>query len=533
MQFRYFAIILFALLLGSCAKQGMPTGGAKDTDPPRLVSCNPPNGSTNFDHKEFYLKFDEYISIKDAENNILVSPPMAKKPEYRTKGKGLLVKLNDTLRANTTYLFQLKGAVVDFTEGNALPSLEYVLSTGNKMDSLSLCGKVLDAYSLSALEETVSVLLLDDSTGQTPLYSTRCDKQGEFCFNYIRPASYRIIALVDDNKDLKVDPSEKVAFVDGHVRVEPIKDSLSKDVALLIFSPEGERQRITSSEFKAKGLVQICSKMPLQNPQIWAEGEETIWRPKGKGDTISIWTLRQNCDSLTLRIVDNSGIDDTLRLRWRPSKKGGKGSKKEQLAKINVKTLPYYDTLKVTFQTPLDFAKCRPDSAAVVVRLKDSSATWCPLHIDSSLLEAVLPFSFVQGERYKVVVPKGCMVDIYGNTNDSLTATFAVTNAEEYGKVNVQIIADAAQSECPLIAQLLDSKGNVQQEYLTSGSSKVAFAHLVPGKYRIRVVIDANGNGKWDTGDYFKTQQPERVIMLDKTLDVRANWEYEEKVEVD
>ena len=64
------------LLLHACAKQGYPTGGPKDETPPVVLGTTPANGTLNFDAKEFSIAFDEYVQVKDADNNILVSPPM-------------------------------------------------------------------------------------------------------------------------------------------------------------------------------------------------------------------------------------------------------------------------------------------------------------------------------------------------------------------------------------------------------------------------------------------------------------------------
>lgn len=130
--------------------------------PPAALGCKPANESRNFNDNEFYIQFDEYVVLKNASENILVSPPMKQKPEFTTKGKGILVKLNDTLQENTTYLFQFKEAIADFTEGNLLPSYEYVFSTGEAMDTMSLGGQVLNARNGKPWKETVTVMAYKD-----------------------------------------------------------------------------------------------------------------------------------------------------------------------------------------------------------------------------------------------------------------------------------------------------------------------------------------------------------------------------------
>ena len=55
-----------------------------------------------------------------------------------------------------------------------------------------------------------------------------------------------------------------------------------------------------------------------------------------------------------------------------------------------------------------------------------------------------------------------------------------------------------------------------------------SFYNLIPDKYTVRIIIDENNNFEWDTGNYLKKIQPEKVIYLASDLDLRANWEINE-----
>ena len=202
-------VVLTLLLtaVAGCAKQGYPSGGPKDETAPKAVAAKPANESRNFAGRQFSIAFDEYVTVKDADNNILISPPMRQKPEFTTKGKRLVVKINDTLQPNTTYLFQFKGAIVDFTEGNVLPSFEYVFSTGERMDTMMLAGRVLNARDGKPWKEPVTVMAykvkgdepdgaLDTvATTKQPDFITRSDKEGVFAFHYVPAGHYRLVAL--------------------------------------------------------------------------------------------------------------------------------------------------------------------------------------------------------------------------------------------------------------------------------------------------------------------------------------------------
>ena len=554
----FFTTILFFiafLTLYGCAKQGMPTGGPKDTEPPRILSASPANGTLNFNDNEFYVAFDEYVVLKDVENNIIVSPPFKNKPEYRTKGKGVQVRLKDSLLENTTYLFQFKNAIADFNEGNLLPSFDYVFSTGNYIDSMTIGGRVVDALTHGPLEDAISVWLMSlsdgerfmttwgDSTASAPTiaYTTRCDKDGTFRFNHIRPDTYNIFAIKDENKNQQLDPGEGVAFLQEHVEAKNIKDSVVvgnslhsvadiDTVQLYLFSPKNDKQRITGSNFIAAGKIRITSMLPMTNPTILSGDEETTWNLNDNRDTLTIWTFRQKCDSIQLIVSDSSGIQDTMRLRWRP-KKVGLNQLPQNNSRLNYSKLPFFDTLAILFSTPLA-AMQSGDSIVSIMRLKDSSVTICSALLYYDLLKAAIPYSFIQGEKYAVYISKGKLKDIYNQDIDSLKAVVEVTRAEDYGNLKMQLVDSSKSVNSPLTVQLLDEKGKVLSERAAAVNDYVEFKNLKPAKYKIRAIVDNNGNGKWDTGDFAQQQQPEQVLYFHKTLDIRANWDFDEKFEV-
>ena len=147
----------FLLLLSSCARQGAPTGGPKDTTPPRVDSlASTPNYAVRFQEKKIELRFDEWVTLSDVATQVVVSPPLRTKrvPDISLKGKTVVVEIpeNDTLRPNTTYTINFGNAIKDLHEGNPAKDLRFVFSTGDFIDSLSVAGIVTDAYKLEPVE---------------------------------------------------------------------------------------------------------------------------------------------------------------------------------------------------------------------------------------------------------------------------------------------------------------------------------------------------------------------------------------------
>ncbi|HML85998.1 MAG TPA: Ig-like domain-containing protein, partial [Bacteroidales bacterium] len=85
----YFTIAVY-LILNACANPVMPTGGPKDTTPPKILKSNPRDRSTNFKSNKIEIEFNEYVKLNTGNNKILVSPPMKEAPEYKLSGKKLI-----------------------------------------------------------------------------------------------------------------------------------------------------------------------------------------------------------------------------------------------------------------------------------------------------------------------------------------------------------------------------------------------------------------------------------------------------------
>jgi hypothetical protein len=209
------------ILLAGCAKVGAPTGGIKDTTPPKYVDGEPENRSTGFTGNDISFRFDEYIQFKDLNRELMVSPPMKVKPEVRLRDKTVKIQLKDKLLPETTYTINFGNAISDLNEGNLLPDFEFVFSTGKQIDSLSVAGRALSAFDHKPLkDEEVTLMLYDNLSDSAPLkqiprYIGRANKDGLFTINNIHPDTFRIIALGDANANLKYDPgSEWIAFLD-------------------------------------------------------------------------------------------------------------------------------------------------------------------------------------------------------------------------------------------------------------------------------------------------------------------------------
>ena len=122
----YFIILVGFLILNSCANVVQLSGGKKDGVAPVILKSSPANSSVNFSDKQIEITFDEFIQLKNINQEFFVSPPIAKMPDIKAKGKSLVVNFAEKLAENTTYTLGFGNAIADITEG------KYFRATDNK-----------------------------------------------------------------------------------------------------------------------------------------------------------------------------------------------------------------------------------------------------------------------------------------------------------------------------------------------------------------------------------------------------------------
>lgn len=228
--------VVAILIFYACANVVAPTGGPKDEDPPKVIRSTPPNFSINFKDDQIRIFFDEFVRLHNIRQQLLVSPPLETTPEVRVRGRSIIVDIEEELRQNTTYNFFFGDAIRDITEGNAIPNFQFVFSTGDYVDSLSVHGTVLNAFNLEP-EEGVYVMLYDnvyDSVPylERPVYLAKTDKEGRFRITNMADGEYLMFGLRDKNSNFKYDlPDEKIAFIDSLVTPEFVPLPLQQKTA--------------------------------------------------------------------------------------------------------------------------------------------------------------------------------------------------------------------------------------------------------------------------------------------------------------
>ncbi len=224
--FCFFLLIVAAqqmLLLSSCANIVPPSGGPRDSLPPRLVTANPKDSATNFTGNKINLTFDEFVEIQSAQENVIVSPLPKNSPIIDYKFRNVSIKLKDTLEPNTTYSINFGEAIKDINEGNIVKGFTYVFSTGNTIDSNTFSGKVLLAQN-GKTDSTLLVVLHrngDDSAvaKERPRYITKLDGKGNFMFKNLPEGKFYAYVIPNEYSKKYEDSTKFFAFLDSAVLI--------------------------------------------------------------------------------------------------------------------------------------------------------------------------------------------------------------------------------------------------------------------------------------------------------------------------
>ena len=220
----FFLLFITILLFSACAQQNQPlSGGPKDSIPPQIVYSNPNYNDTSFTEDKIVIRFDEYFKLNNINAEFFSSPPFKEMPDFKVKGKKIVVKLKEKLKDSVTYFFNFGNSIVDYHENNELKNFNLFFSTYNQIDTLKISGKIIDAYTQKPISG-VYVMLYDENYDsiplkKTPTYLAKTDSAGNFTINNIKEKNYKIFTLEDLNNNFIFNEDEsKIGFTDSLIK---------------------------------------------------------------------------------------------------------------------------------------------------------------------------------------------------------------------------------------------------------------------------------------------------------------------------
>ena len=577
-SFRLLYGMLLLTVIYSCANIGSPNGGPYDETPPKFVSSTPVPNQINYTGKKIEILFDELIQIEKPSENVIITPPQMELPVIRSAGKKAVIELKDTLKPNTTYTIDFTNSISDNNEKNVFENFSFAFSTGDIIDTLEVSGVLLNAENLEPMPGITIGLhnnLEDSAFVKLPFVRTsRTNDKGQFTIRNITPGTYHIFALNDVNRDYKFDqPGEDIAFLDSVIvpsfelttrQDTTWKDSLTIDTIRTVgytrFFPDNIELRLFKEKFERQYMVKPerpdekyftlrfntkLDTVPVPVPinftpedSTWyfvqqTEGgaavnywlaDSTVW----KQDTLQVQVSYPKSDSLNILRPQTDTVQLVLRRRPAEKKKKKKKDEPDPIVFLGMQvdapgSMDLFDTISVTFNEPvLDINK------EMFFLDQKIDTVWNTVDFDffpdsTNSLNYFIRRPWKYGEEYRIEVDSAAIHSLYGKWNDFFTGEFKIKKEDEYGYLYLNING----VDTTAFVELLSS-GDAPVRKAKVKDGGVLFMDLKPDKYYARIVIDTNGNGVWDTGNYAEKRQPEEVYYSPKMYEIMQNWQVEE-----
>ena len=421
---------------------------------------------------------------------------------------------------------------------------------------------------------------------------SRTDSRGRFSIRGVAPGKYRIYALKDGNQNYLYDSkTEMVAFYDSIIIPDMMpatrqdtlwKDTLTIDTIMTVnytrflpdtlvlraFKAENDRQYLTNSQRDKENhfILTFSAKndtLPTIKGLNFDEKDAFVIETTSRNDSICYWikdSLIYLMDTLAIQLdylyTDTLNqlvpTTDTLYLankltraqkeklqkeeeekkekERKKREKKGLEPEKEAMKFLSMKvdaagTFDIFNNIVLSFDEPL----ASIDTSAIHMEVKVDTlwqSTPFVFEADSVLPRTYLILAQWEPEKeYQLTIDSAAIVGLYGLHTNKVQQTLKVKKLDEYGTLLLKLVGAPEHS----VVELLDNNGKVIRKQAVTKENTADFYFLNPGtKYYIRLLADRNGNGIWDTGNYEKGIQPEKVYYFPKVWEMKANFEFEE-----
>lgn len=418
---------------------------------------------------------------------------------------------------------------------------------------------------------------------------SRSDSYGRFIIRGVAPGAYRIFALQDADGDYSfAQKSEMIAFNNDiivptcmpDVRQDTLwQDSLHinsiKQVPYTHFLPDNIVLRAFTEEQTDRHFLKFERKDPNRFTLFFSYGSDTlpalrgmnfnehdafIIEPSEKKDTITYWlrdSVLINQDTLRVQMsymaTDTTGVlalhTDTLDILSKVSfekrqkqktREYEDWKKKQEKAKKRgekyLETMPA-EPLNAEWKAP---SVMNPDQNIFVelpAPLKSADSTMIHLYSKHDTLWYRAPHLFRQvkneprkyellgewhpGIEYSLEVDSAAFTDIYGRVSEKYKQGLKIGSLDSYSTLLFTI---NGMQDTTIVVELLD-KSDKPVKRISTKDGKVEFFFVKPDTYYLRMFIDSNGNGLWDTGLYEDDKQAEMVYYYPEKIECKAKWD--------
>ena len=528
------ALLALVALLESCAAVAPPLGGPRDRIPPRRISSSPDSAARNVKQQLVRLNFSEPVVTKDLTKNLLITPQLPEDNPYKLREdrNSITLLFDKPLDINTTYSFNFREGVVDITEALPAKNAYLTFSTGATLDSGKVRGTLTDVLTARPVEGSSIGLYRDaDTLGVRkgrPYYTVLTDKAGKFSLRFLKAGTYKIYAVADKNNNGRYDEGEKIAYLPAPIIIAGITGA---DVPLVLTQPE-KRPPLVTSRTPSPTQLRLSFGEGLRTATLAAlDGKATpatvaeAVQLADRGRSVVLFKTPEVGDGrYVLTATDSTGnvSHDTLQVKF-PVPAAAKKAPAPSLYTVEGGPRAVYPEGQVKFQfsVPVRIAQDRPFGTLVEDSLKRR-----PLRLpvdgvfSADHTELAVRFNSKAKKRLEILLDSTAITAITAQNLRLKPLRLGISGQD----VSTSLSGTITTKEKNFELQLLNEKFEVMTSLL-SPKGTYLFSDMAPGIYRLRVLIDTDGDGRWRGGDPNLLLAPEPVYLDPKPQQVRAGFD--------
>jgi len=551
--FIWLSIFSLFFLLVTCAKREFPSGGPIDVTLPQILEVSPANNTLNVDlSAKITITFSKPMAKEKTEQSIFITPVPESPLKFRWKKNSLILEPSKPLEKDKTYVINIGTNAQDMHNNKLEKSYSFAFSTGQKLDSGSISGKV---FFQDKAEKGVSIWTYPLSKNKDtnpevdkPEYATLSGKNGEYTLSYLAKDVYRLFAVKDLNNDLLWEPDKEplgVTTKDLNLTLDTL--SFSNIVFELIL-------RDTTAP-------QLVGCQSLDKRDVRLEFDESL-SPRGlyEKENYKIYSDSLSEKSLNVELVYIKGedyqkvylvTDEMSKRKYRVIVQnltdlyGNKLDQKfnewvfEGSESVDKSPLKLFSTYPAAgdVNIPLDaeiklFFEKPPETTSVEKGFLLSDTTGQKVEGN---LQWKTPTSFffapskiLQGKmKYQLTLEN--IADLWGNpfADTSFKLGFITVDPDTLSSISGRV-ENLSQNKGEIVIDLKKlEKPELSYEKKLKESGDFKFENVFPGKYNLKAYLDLNGNGILDLGKPLPFEPAEPEIFYPDTLNLRPRWETE------
>ncbi|MCX7735336.1 MAG: Ig-like domain-containing protein [Candidatus Kapabacteria bacterium] len=565
-NFRIVSLIVFLTILSlinfsGCANPMPPSGGPRDTIPPKIKDYFPKSGLTNYKESYVKIKFDKYMNKNSVQQNTTIIPSLD--ADFDWSGRELRINFLDKPKENTTYSISLGTEIQDWKGNKPNESFTIIFSTGDVIDSGKISGQLISPNPTGASIflyklpfDSLNTKYLD-ITKEKPNYNIQVGSSGLFEIKALKDGYYRLISvrdifrngIYDDGQDEFGAYTEDIyvkqdSVVNVKIKLGPVIDKLGpilydvnpigNKILEANFSEPLDTNFLFTNAFAVSNLTDTIGKEEIIPSSVIFPPDsrfKLLIYLNDKLDTSKKYVFKCKLDrELAIRDTIGNIIRDTANsIVFQPISKDLKSLPALISGPLKDSSQNVFPMREFEFVFNIPLKRLSYISSFQLINLSDSSAeninikfktdniiivkterkllsdVWYELSVRTDSIYSFenikMPdstFSF----RFKTADIRG-----YSGLNGSLKSNF-ICNGDFYVIIKNQ-----------LTKTIYKTKANNKLQW--------SFDDLPPGDYEFEVFCDEDGDGKYSYGNAVEFRFSEKFFILKDKVTLKSRWKVE------